>query len=234
MANRKLLVPQIGEVLLSKRRGAKHLRLSITSKGQVRVSLPVWAPYSAGISFAKSRQDWILQQLSMHSFKPIPHNARIGKSHRVAFISVEGSRIVRARVKSNLIEIKTSEAFTSPLVQEKLLTACEKALKLEAAQLLPQRLALLAERHGFSYKDVRIRKLVSRWGSCSKDGTITLSYYLMQLPWNLIDYVLLHELTHTKHMHHGADFWGPLGGILPDAKALKKQIREHKPQIRPL
>lgn len=234
MAYRSVQVPRIGEVLLSKRRGAKHLRLSVTPKGQVRVSLPAWAPYRSGIAFATSRTDWILEQLAQHNQQPITDRARIGKLHRVAFIPVQGASPLKIRTGNTLIEVRTTEPFDSPEVQKKLMAACEKALKSEATQLLPDRLRSLANAHDYNYKDIRIRKLVSRWGSCSKGGTITLSYYLMQLPWDLIDYVLLHELTHTEHLHHGADFWDALSKIIPEAKSLKKQIRDHEPQVRPL
>jgi len=234
MPYRSVQIPRIGEVLLSKRRGARHLRLSVTPKGQVRVSLPTWAPYRAGITFATSRTDWILEQLAQHNLQPIPDRAKIGKLHEVVFIPTRGTSTTKIRTGNTLIEVRTSEPFDSFEVQKKLMAACEKALKSEATQLLPDHLRSLARAYGFRYKDIRIRKLISRWGSCSKDGTISLSYYLMQLPWNLIDYVLLHELTHTEHLHHGADFWDALTKILPEAKILKKQIRNHKPQVRPL
>ena len=234
MPYRSVQIPRIGEVLLSKRRGARHLRLSVTPKGQVRVSLPTWAPYRAGITFAASRADWILEQLAQHNQQPITDRAKIGKLHKVVFIPIHGTSPIKIRAGNTLIEVRTTEPFDSPEVQKKLVAACEKALKSEATHLLPDRLHSLSIVNGYNYKDIRIRKLVSRWGSCSKDGTITLSYYLMQLPWNLIDYVLLHELTHTEHLHHGADFWDALTKILPEAKILKKQIRDYKPQVRPL
>jgi predicted metal-dependent hydrolase len=78
---------------------------------------------------------------------------------------------------------------------------------------------------------VQIRKLTARWGSCSSAKVITLSYYLMQLPWPLIDYVLLHELSHTEHMNHGSDFWGKFESVLPGAKVLRKEIRTYKPLV---
>jgi hypothetical protein len=51
----------------------------------------------------------------------------------------------------------------------------------------------------------------------------------MQLPWQLIDYVLLHELTHTTILRHGPDFWRALEAVLPNARVLKKAMREYQP-----
>jgi hypothetical protein len=56
----------------------------------------------------------------------------------------------------------------------------------------------------------------------------------MQLPWQLIDYVLLHELTHTKHLNHGDDFWQEFLRHEPAAKALRKIIKTHKPILEPI
>jgi predicted metal-dependent hydrolase len=56
----------------------------------------------------------------------------------------------------------------------------------------------------------------------------------MMLPWELIDYVLLHELTHTKHLHHGEAFWSALEAIMPDIKRRKKELKKLQANIMPL
>ena len=104
-------------------------------------------------------------------------------------------------------------------------------MKQEALKLLPERLASLASKHSFRYKSVRIKKLVSRWGSCSNDRVITLNYFLMQLPWHLIDYVLIHELVHTKHLNHSLDFWLEFDKVYPEAKITRRQLKEYRPII---
>lgn len=234
MAQKIVLIPDIGEVLLVKRKNSKHLRLSVTSRGQVRVGLPVWTPYAAGVAFAKSRKQWINKHLDTNQAVLLKAGALIGKSHRLHYVLQPnlGSK-VRSRVTNNTITITTARPIDSPAVQEQAVAASERALKAEGSWLLPQRLETLAKTYGFAFSEVRIRKLSSRWGSCSHAKTITLSYYLMQLPWSLIDYVLVHELVHTKHLHHGPKFWQELENVLPNARALRKQIKEHKPRVEP-
>src|SRR5690606_36436720 len=97
-----------------------------------------------------------------------------------------------------------------PRVQKAAQAAAIRALRKEAETLLPQRLRTLAEQTGFTYNSVAVKQPKSRWGSCSHQKHITLNLFLMQLPWRLIDYVLLHELTHTKVMRHGPPFWAEL------------------------
>jgi predicted metal-dependent hydrolase len=231
MAQKTVFVPEIGELILSKRRGATHMRLSINAAGKVRVGLPYWAPYQAGVAFAKSKADWINKNLAGHSDQLLKDGDLIGKSHRIQYLFKPTQKSTTLRISSNLITITSRADLSQPSVQKKLLTACEKALKAEAEQLLPMRLKSLATKYDFKYKDVQIRKLTARWGSCSSLKVITLSYYLMQLPWNLIDYVLVHELIHTNHMHHGKDFWDDFKKITPNAKTLQKEIRTYKPLV---
>ncbi|HET8992036.1 MAG TPA: M48 family metallopeptidase, partial [Candidatus Saccharimonadales bacterium] len=68
-------------------------------------------------------------------------------------------------------------------------------------------------------------------GSCDQSKNITLNLYLMQLPWHLIDYVLLHELTHTVVFKHGPDFWAEMDKYLPDSKSLRSEMKDYKTTV---
>jgi hypothetical protein len=134
-------------------------------------------------------------------------------------------------LKNPQIVAKSYLSIDDPSVQNAILRGAERALKSEAENLLPQRLNLLASRSGFSFKSVKIRKLTSRWGSCSDNADIRLSFYLIQLPWELIDYVLLHELVHTRHLSHNREFWSAFTSVLPEARKLQKSIRAYNPRL---
>ncbi|MDR3137468.1 MAG: M48 family metallopeptidase [Tannerellaceae bacterium] len=97
--------------------------------------------------------------------------------------------------------------FERQEIQWQLQTILVNVLRSEAKRLLPERLAGLAERYGFVYKGVKVNSARTRWGSCSGKKMINLSCFLLLLPEHLIDYVLLHELCHTREMNHGTDFW---------------------------
>ena len=116
--------------------------------------------------------------------------------------------------------------FTQESVQDLLRNAIIRALKKSAQAYLPPLLSELAEHYGFKYKKVKITGSKSCWGSCSATGSINLSCYLMLLPPHLMDYVLLHELTHTREMNHGPKFWEILDDLTEGrAKSLRAELR---------
>lgn len=94
--------------------------------------------------------------------------------------------------------------------------------------LLRERLDHLARRYGFSCNKVSIRRQKSRWGSCSANNNISLNEKLARLPDRFIDFVLLHELVHTRVKNHGKDFWLELGKYVDDVETLRKEFRQYR------
>ena len=93
---------------------------------------------------------------------------------------------------------------------------------------LTERINHLARKHGFSFNRLFIRSQKTRWGSCSTRNNISLNMYLVSLPGELRDYVILHELVHTKHKNHGRKFWAALNKLVGDSKELRRQMRKYK------
>ena len=96
-----------------------------------------------------------------------------------------------------------------------------------AVAILQNRLRELACRHGFQYKKIGVRKQKTRWGSCSVDNCISLNVRLALLPDELMDYVIIHELVHTRVKNHGATFWQELERLLNDARALDRRLKDY-------
>ena len=94
----------------------------------------------------------------------------------------------------------------------------------EARKKLVSRLNELSDQHGFSYKKVFMRNQKTRWGSCSANNNISLNMKLVRLPDEMIDYVLLHELVHTRIKNHTNEFWTELNRLVGDAKKIDKRL----------
>ncbi len=211
-------------IILARRKGTRSLRLSIKSDGVIRVGVPYGIPDFLAKKFVESKVDWIKThlkpQITLHD------GSHIGKNHRVVINYVDSSRhstkITDTEIRVNLpTEIKEASARGQKIIK----SACEKALLIESENLLLQRLKQLSVKHGIEYRGGSIKKLKSRWGACDHRNNISLNSYLIQLDWNLIDYVICHELSHTKHHHHQPSFWQYLGTIYPDYKNAKKMIK---------
>jgi predicted metal-dependent hydrolase len=101
--------------------------------------------------------------------------------------------------------------------------------KPKAQQTLISRLHTLAKKHRFTYSKVSIRNQKTRWGSCSHKNTINLNMKLVALPEELIDYVILHELVHTRIHNHSRKFWAELDKYVGNGKgkALASRLREY-------
>ena len=100
--------------------------------------------------------------------------------------------------------------------------------RVEARKKLVRRLNELSEQHGFSYNKVFMRNQKTRWGSCSAKNNISLNMKLVRLPEEMIDYVLLHELVHTRIKNHNNEFWTELNRIVGDAKRMDRRLNEYK------
>lgn len=228
MPNKKFMLDGEVPVNIYKRRGSRNLRLTINAEGEARVSIPAWAPYSAGLNFARSRKDWIIEQRRPAS--RLVEGQAIGKAHHLTFRPSASSAKPSSRLSAGAVVVSHPVNLNTddPAVQAAARAGSIRALRTQAERLLPQRLADMAEAHGFRYSDVRIKHLKSRWGSCDQDRRIVLNLFLMQLSWEHIDYVILHELMHTRIMKHGPDFWEAMAEILPDVKDLRKSLNQRR------
>jgi hypothetical protein len=97
----------------------------------------------------------------------------------------------------------------------------------DARKILNQRLSELAAEHNFEYNRVFIRRQKTRWGSCSSKNNINLNMNLLHLPSELVDYVLLHELTHTRVKDHSSNFWDELETVCPGAKKKRRRLKKY-------
>lgn len=106
-----------------------------------------------------------------------------------------------------------------------------KVLSKQAHKYLPYRLEFLANKYHYNYTKCRLSHANTRWGSCSSNGTISLNIGLMQIPEQLRDYVILHELAHLNHMDHSPAFWAEVGEHDPRYKDHRRRLRQFTPGV---
>lgn len=155
---------------------------------------------------------------------------KIGQSHTI--ILATGSKR-SARRKDQLLHwtILPADDYRDKQNQDVIRKLVRKALDEQAKAYLPRRLQYLSESGQFRYSQVRFSNAKGRWGSCSSGGVISLNVALMNLPKELIDYVLCHELCHTVHMNHSVKFWMLVESIYPTYKQARKQLKLYSPHL---
>ncbi|HYG83811.1 MAG TPA: SprT family zinc-dependent metalloprotease [Verrucomicrobiae bacterium] len=222
---------EFGEIVVRRSAQSRHMRIRIAPDGRLRASIPVFSSLQAVKRFIANSRSNIRELVSTQSQSPIyTHGTQIGKSHSLVVMKAPKLKIT-THAQKIIVGLPADTTITAPEVQTLIREQVGRALRREAKAFLPRRLAYFAQHYGFSYKKVRFSHAGSRWGSCSSSGTISLNIALMKLPHELIDYVLLHELSHTRHMNHSPAFWDTVKACDPQFQAHRRQLRAEHPYI---
>ncbi|MEI6229069.1 MAG: SprT family zinc-dependent metalloprotease [Candidatus Saccharibacteria bacterium] len=224
---------EFGKITIRRSARATHVKLRVAPDGTLHASLPMYAPMFLVKSLIKNSRDQ-LRAMMAHS-KPEYHytnGMQIGKSHTLIIQPTESADFSVTRHGLQIIvKLPTNESIDDPEIARKVRDTIISALKLEAKSYLPRRLSYLADKSGFSYVKVRFSHSSGRWGSCSSNGTISLNIALMKLPFELIDYIIIHELAHTRQMNHSPQFWAVVAISDPNYKLHRKTLKALSPSI---
>lgn len=224
------LIEDIGKVIVVKKKGIKRVNMRLSYNGDIKISIPYLLPYASAYSFAKSHKQWILKQKAKVKEYNFYDNMAIGKKHTLVFVD---SDKLGSRISNNIINIKLapSSKLSDDDVILKIKQAIKRALTLEAKEYLQIRTNQLANIYDYKFSDISVKPMKTRWGHCSNQQNIVYNIYLMMLDDPLIDYVICHELAHTKHMNHSTEFWNEVSRTTPNYKALKNDLKQLQANI---
>lgn len=222
---------EFGDITVRRSVRSSAIRISVAPGGTLRASLPPYAPIFMVKRLVESSRSQLRNMLDQ--VKPayeLADGQQIGKSHHLKIIRSSKMSVKRYKQQITVI-LGPDDDITDPAVQQEAREAITAALRVEAKSYLPKRLRYLADHLGYDYEKVRFSHASGRWGSCSTSGTISLNIALMKLPFELIDYVLIHELSHTKQMNHSQKFWRLVEDADPSYKLHRKILKTHSPTI---
>lgn len=211
---------------------ARRIVLRVMPNGEVRVSIPHARHLGDAERLVHDARERIRAQREQLGADIPRYQAgmSIGQHHQLVFRAANGGDIA-TRINDDQIIVRypLDMDIEDPKLQAKIHDAVKKALRREAQEILPTRVARLARQWGYSYSKLRISSGHTRWGSCSSEGTISLNLWLMDLSDELIDYVICHELCHTKQHNHSDKFWALVAAHTPNYKELRKQLKGNHP-----
>jgi predicted metal-dependent hydrolase len=221
----------LGIILLKRNPRARKYSLRV-DKGRVYATMPVYGSERELLAFLGRQHGRLLQMLEESPGHEIldentelhflTFDLRIIKSERENFYSVirEGILYISCPYRTD---------FSDGEVQMILREMLERALRYEAKRVLPARLAMLAQQHGFQYTSVKINNSRTHWGSCTSRKNINLSLSVMMLPEHLVDYILLHELCHTVEMNHSERFWALMDKVTERKTSVyRKEMKNYR------
>lgn len=226
-------------ITLYRSKKAKNINISIRPFKGVRVAVPRLASFRQAKQFVVIRKHWIEKHAAqMKKFEDrqtvFNWDTQFNTKYRTLNLIKSKIDVISYNYTENqlVVQIPESESILNSDVQDFIVNAIEKTYRLEAKAYLPNRVEKLAKTYDLVYKKVKINNAKTRWGSCSSENNINLSLQLMRLPDYLIDYVILHELAHTKVKNHSTQFWNFLDALTENkAKKLDKELKSYYLQV---
>lgn len=222
---------EFGVIHLRRMKQAKYIRLRVKNDGELHITLP----YRAALKHAQElleRSRSSIRQARQHNAAKVKrwqNGETIGSVYKLHIVADESVSGIQTLTQSTQAIVMYSPTVPANELQAAVNTFAAKLLKKQAMAYLPRRLRALAEQFGFTFNRVRFSNAETRWGSCSSQGTISLNIQLMALPRELIDYVLIHELCHTKHMNHSRAFWELVEQCAPSYRTLRRNLKQYSP-----
>ena len=190
------------------RRKVKHARISVSPELVVKVVVPLRYGERELLRLIDEKESWIIKTLA--------HFRELG-ARRIA-------------LETNEI-LYLGKPIARPFESGNTQASLEAWYKHEAKRTISARVAVFASYYGFIYNKIIIRGSKTRWGTCSIKKNVAFNWRLIKAPADIIDYVILHELTHTVVFDHSKRFWDRLAMSYPNHKAAKQWLKDHGPGL---
>jgi predicted metal-dependent hydrolase len=216
-------------VMVNNPRARRYL-LRLQPDGTARVTIPRGGSMAVARQFVERHAAWLDREFQ-----------RLLNQPRKSAVWTIGTEIL---LRGDVVRIETvsdgksesirfgAESVRIPDPATDLRPILEGHLRRLATRELPLRLLELAHRHGLTVRRITVRSQKSRWGSCSRRGTISLNWRLIQTPAFVSDYICLHELMHLRHMNHSSEFWREVECVCPGFQKAERWLKEHPGLLR--
>ena len=198
---------------------AQHLRLQISLGNELEVILPRGYELKEAENFILTKSKWIKRHLN---FQPVKKKDYYYFGNKITIQQEFALFIKKHNIRLEKDELKIISPENSNMELNKLYNTW---LRNQAKEYLPERAAELANQYGFSINKISVRGQKTRWGSCSSRGNISFNYMLLVFRKEVIDYVIIHELCHTKEMNHSEDFWTLVKIFCPSFITLRHELK---------
>lgn len=215
--------PEISKIIRSKR---KSIALIVQRDGQLVVRAPQTISQKRILQFVQQQAEWISKQRQKMSQLPAHKNSHLfTEGEPFLFLGASYPLHIQDQQTSELL--LTDQFLLARKYQPDAHRIFMKWYRRQAAAIFKERAQLLADQHNFSFQKLRITSARTRWGSCSSRGSINFSWRLIMAPLEVIDYVILHELVHTRIPNHSSTFWTNVESIDPNYRQKRLWLKQN-------
>lgn len=191
----------------------RNTYITITHNGEVCIRTPIRDEKHIRKILCE-RENWIRSKLiTIKSIKMTLHTLGENIRFRGECLSIAQLPKLSEMVKKAKNTIDIEKYYSSFYKNEAILT-------------LPSRVSHYARKMDLHPKEIRFKKMRRRWGSCNSEGIVTLNTMMMQLSYTHIDYIIVHELAHLRHMNHSKEFHTLVRSILENEKELRRELKQ--------
>jgi predicted metal-dependent hydrolase len=207
------------EMRIVRHRRARRFVLRVGGDGVLKLTVPRGAAIADGLSFVGRQTAWVEREQARQLERAAPWKPGTELLFRGERATINVDR-----------DVITFGGQIVP-VDDDIAAAIKSHMVAIARRELPARCLELAARHRLTVSRVVIRNQRSRWGSCSTRGSIALNWRLIQMPPEIADYVVLHELMHLRQGNHSRRFWKEVEGVCPEWREAETWLRRYGREI---
>jgi predicted metal-dependent hydrolase len=147
-----------------------------------------------------------------------------GQEHEVKPIVYQGSA-TKIIFRDHIFNVYINNKIAKNKVEEEMALQLRIWMTEKGSEIIKRRTAEYSVILGVNYNNIRIKDTKTRWGSCSSKCNLNFNYRILMAPEKVMDYIIIHELCHLKHMNHGKQFWETVALYMPDYKKQKEWLK---------
>ncbi len=220
------MIPQPDEIVYDRRR--KRLMIQVLPGGKVVLKAPMGTPKRQITGFLEQHAGWIAEKRALMEKVAEPAQALRFVDGELIWLAGRQYPLHLTGKGTKGLVFREGQGFFLASAEQK-----KGAERLEAfyREYTRQSVTAIAEKYakmwGFQVKSIRITGAKRRWGSCSRQNSLNFSLRLAMVPPEALEYVVVHELAHTRHHDHSRAFWTFLGQMLPGYEAQRRWLKQN-------
>lgn len=214
------------------RRNRKTLGITIQPSGAISVLAPYDTSQENIEKILQKKSAWIHKKLRLRENQQLPQRLEqfcggerlpyLGHDYTLVIVNEIGFKQCKVMLEDTSIRVHIASTELHRIRE-----ILEKWYKLQAETIFEKRMLHFMQHFPVQPRKIRIKSQKNRWGSCSVNQDLNLNWRCILAPLDIVDYVLVHELTHLLHMNHSKAFWKALERVIPDYKIRHQWLRQN-------